>query len=53
MCIRDRTQNPGEQTMVKSRDRLTVVKMNAEQPFVHSNTKAAVDVPAAGEETKP
>lgn len=48
-----KTQNPGEQTMVKSRDRLTVVKMDVETPFVHSNTKAAVDMPAAGEETKP
>ena len=43
-----KTQNPTEQTMVKGSDRLRVVKMDAEQPQIHSNTK-----PAAGdEETK-
>jgi len=48
-----KTQNPAEQTMVKAADRLRVVKMDVEQPFVHSNTKASVDAPAAGEEAKP
>ena len=41
-------QNPGEQTMVKAGQRLRMVKMGAEAPVVHSNSK-----PAAGEETQP
>lgn len=40
-----KSQNPGEQTMVKSDQRLRMVKMDAEQPVIHSNT-----TPAAGEE---
>jgi len=48
-----KTQNPGEQTMVKSADRLRVVRMDVEQPFVHSNSKAAEGTPADGEEAKP
>jgi len=27
--------------------------MSVDQPFVHSNSKASVDAPAAGEEAKP
>ena len=43
-----KTQNPSQQTMVKAHDRLRMVKMDAEQPQIHSNT-----TPAAGdEETK-
>ena len=30
-----KTQNPGEQTMVKAGDRLRIVKMKAEKPVVH------------------
>lgn len=40
-----KSQNPGEQTMVKADQRLRMVKMEAEQPVVHSN-----NTPAAGEE---
>jgi len=36
-----KTQNPGEQTMVKAADRVRVVKMAVEQPHVHSNRKPA------------
>lgn len=43
-----KSQNPGEQTMVKAGQRLRMVKMGAEAPVVHSNSK-----PAAGEETQP
>lgn len=43
-----KSQSPGEQTMVKAGDRLRIVKMGAEQPVVHSNSK-----PVAGEETQP
>ncbi|MNI80600.1 hypothetical protein D3C73_1371400 [compost metagenome] len=43
-----KTQNPSQQTMVKAHDRLRMVKMDAEQPQIHSNS-----TPAAGdEETK-
>ena len=40
-----KSQNPGDQTMVKASQRLRVVKMDAEQPLVHTNTK-----PVAGDE---
>ncbi|MGV8959265.1 MAG: NADH-quinone oxidoreductase subunit J [Stenotrophomonas sp.] len=46
-----KTQNPSEQTRVKSRDRLRMVKMVAEKPFKHSalnNTQAE-----GNEEAKP
>lgn len=43
-----KSQNPGEQTMVKAGQRLRMVKMGAEAPVVHSNSK-----PATGEETQP
>lgn len=43
-----KSQNPGEQTMVKADQRLRMVKMGAEAPVVHSNSK-----PATGEETQP
>ncbi|KAG1089792.1 hypothetical protein G6F40_013245 [Rhizopus arrhizus] len=43
-----KSQNPGEQTMVKAGQRLRMVKMGAEAPVVHSNSK-----PAAGEESQP
>lgn len=43
-----KSQNPGEQTMVKADQRLRMVKMGAEVPVVHSNSK-----PATGEETQP
>ena len=49
LTLRRRTgvkvQNPGDQTMVKASQRLRVVKMDAEKPLVHSNTK-----PVAGDE---
>jgi len=48
-----KTQNPGDQTMVKAGDRLRVVSMDAEQPFVHSNIRVAEGTPAEGEEAKP
>ena len=44
----NKSQNPGEQTMVKAGQRLRMVKMGAEAPVVHSNSK-----PATGEETQP
>jgi len=58
LTLRHRTgvksQNPGQQTMVKAGDRLRVVRMDVEQPFVHSNTRAAEEgTPAEGEEAKP
>ena len=43
-----KTQNPTEQTMVKGRDRLRVVKMASETPVVHTNTK-----PSSNEEAAP
>lgn len=43
-----KSQNPGQQTMVKAGQRLRMVKMGAEAPVVHSNSK-----PVAGEETQP
>jgi len=38
-----KTQNPTEQTMVKGSDRLRIVKMDAEKPLVHTNTKPSSD----------
>jgi NADH-quinone oxidoreductase subunit J len=43
-----KTQNPTEQTMVKGRDRLRVVKMASETPVIHTNTK-----PSSNEEAAP
>ncbi|MGB3393377.1 MAG: NADH-quinone oxidoreductase subunit J [Stenotrophomonas sp.] len=43
-----KTQDPTEQTMVKARDRLRIIKMAAEQPVVAVNTKNE-----GGEEAKP
>ncbi|MBN6149687.1 NADH-quinone oxidoreductase subunit J [Xanthomonas sp. AmX2] len=35
-----KTQNPGEQSRVKAGDRLRIVKMDAEQPTIHTQTQA-------------